>query len=211
MNVTTSAVRRAALAAAETLIGHSEELCALDSVAGDGDHGLAMAAAARGVIARLDADPGLDGVELLSAVGEEVSKVGGSMGALLFVAADAAAAAASAAAGQPEGAVVALMLAAAQEQISELGGAAPGDKTILDAVDPAREAACAAVDSSLAVCLRRAAAAARAGAQDTTTMAARAGRASRLGDISLGSADAGATSFSLILEAVASVYEGDVV
>ena len=193
--------------AAATLIENRDELCDLDSVAGDGDHGFAMAAAATGVLARLDAAPPPSGEVLLVVVGEEFAKVGGSMGALLSVAAEAAAASAAEGAGTTCAESVGAMLGAAQAAIEDLGGARPGDKTLLDAMVAARVAAsaCDTADSPAQV-LRSAADGARAGAESTADMAARVGRASRLGDRALGSPDAGATSFALILDAVASAY-----
>lgn len=209
MTVTATPSHRAVRAVADTLVTHTDELCALDSVAGDGDHGLAMASAAKGMLAMLDAGPPDDDVALLRAVGQEFSKVGGSMGALLLVAAEAAADTLAAAQPPYDATVVARMLAAAQAEISDLGGAAPGDKTMVDALDAARAAAESAGAVPAADCLRTVADAARAGAEATATMPARMGRASRLGDRSLGSADAGATSFALVMDAVASSYESE--
>jgi len=97
---------------------------------------------------------------------------------------------------------------AAEAAVSGLGGAAPADKTILDALHPAvlslrhSTKAGAAVDDALV----EAAAAAREGAASTAEMTARVGRASRLGERSRGVADPGATSFGLILSALAAAY-----
>jgi dihydroxyacetone kinase len=94
---------------------------------------------------------------------------------------------------------------AAQSAISELGSAKPGDKTILDALDPAvvalRQASAEGQDLDDA--LDAAAAAARDGAASTAAMVASIGRASRLGERSRGLADPGATSFALIVGALA--------
>ncbi|MFN8644307.1 MAG: DAK2 domain-containing protein [Candidatus Binatia bacterium] len=80
-------------------------------------------------------------------------------------------------------AAAAALLRTAQEAVAEFGGARPGDKTLLDALDSAR-VACVALpaDATPARTLRRAADAARAGAAATAAMDARIGRASRLGD-----------------------------
>lgn len=129
------------------------------------------------------------------------------MGALLYVAADALAGAWPGFAALAGPAAAAALLATAQDAVTEFGGARPGDKTLLDALDAAR-AACAALprDTSLAQTLRRAAEAARAGAAATAGMDARVGRASRLGDKARGTPDAGATSFAIAMNAMANAY-----
>jgi dihydroxyacetone kinase-like protein len=85
-----------------------------------------------------------------------------------------------------------------------LGHAKAGDKTILDALDPAvaalRRAGAAGLDLDDA--LSAAAAAARGGAESTAAMIASVGRASRLGERGRGLADPGASSFALIMEAI---------
>jgi dihydroxyacetone kinase len=95
---------------------------------------------------------------------------------------------------------------AAEAAITGLGRAKPGDKTILDALDPAvgalRRAKASGADLNAA--LEAAAEAARDGAASTAAMVAAMGRASRLGERSRGLADPGASSFALILHAVAS-------
>ena len=194
-----------ARATAEALIAATNELCALDCVAGDGDHGFAMAAASKGILAQLDSRPPADVRQLFAIVGSEFSKVGGSMGALIFVAADAVSATIGATESMHGANVAAALLTSAQNAITEFGGAKPGDKTLVDALDAAR-AACedASPDEPTAQTLRRASDAAKAGAAATAKMTAKVGRASRLGEIGRGSADAGATSFAVCMEALAS-------
>jgi dihydroxyacetone kinase len=195
-------------AAAAALIAATQELCALDSVAGDGDHGLAMAGAARGILARLDAAPPQDLPGLFSLVAGEFAGVGGSMGALICVAAESVGAVAAAPGERHGPALAAALLAAAQESVSEFGGARPGDKTLVDAMDAATRAARALPqDMPMVGALRRIAEAAQEGAAMTASMPAKIGRASRLGDKALGTVDAGATSFALVMGALASNYE----
>jgi dihydroxyacetone kinase-like protein len=79
--------------------------------------------------------------------------------------------------------------------VAQLGGAAAGDKTMLDALQPA----VAALHTSYAA----AAAAAREGAEATTPLQARKGRASYLGERSIGHQDPGATSSALLIDALA--------
>jgi dihydroxyacetone kinase-like protein len=99
----------------------------------------------------------------------------------------------------------AVALAAAVDAIAALGRSAPGEKTMLDALVPARRAYVAALDggASLAAASASAAAAAEAGAERTVPMLATKGRASYLGERSVGHLDPGAVSSALLLRALA--------
>jgi dihydroxyacetone kinase-like protein len=92
--------------------------------------------------------------------------------------------------------------------IQQRGNAALGDKTMLDALIPAVDAMRSALEgeNALAEILDRGAAAAEAGMQATKTMQARKGRASYLGDRSVGHQDAGATGAHLLLRAAADAW-----
>lgn len=186
----------------------TDELCALDSVAGDGDHGLAMGTAAKAIRHRLANDPPPDLAGLIELLAREFGAVGGSMGALLSVAFEALGDQAAGTRGPLSAGQIADYLAATYEALSEFGGAKVGDKTIVDAVASAHAAAAAAAGrgASPAETLTTAAAGAHAGAESTAGMIARVGRASRLGERSRGSVDAGARSFALALTAVADAY-----
>ena len=109
-------------------------------------------------------------------------------------------------AGPPSVEYLAACAAAAESAIAALGGAKPGDKTVLDALHPATEALRNAKDEPVADALSAAASAAREGAAATAELVAVVGRASRLGERSRGMADPGASSLALILESVAQVY-----
>ena len=187
----------------------TDELCALDSVAGDGDHGLAMGTAAKAIRYRLANDPPPDLAGLIGLLAREFGAVGGSMGALLSVAFEALGDRAAGASGPLSGAQVADYLAAVYEELSEFGGAKVGDKTIVDAVASAHAAAAATAGrgATTAETITAAAAGASAGAESTAGLIARVGRASRLGERSRGSVDAGARSFALALAAVADAYQ----
>jgi len=207
MKPQTTTVQLMVASAATALIDSTEQLCALDSVAGDGDHGFAMAAASRAILARLDTGIPDSLVALIDVVGHEFAQVGGSMGALLSVAIEAVRDALPnlESVGGPR--LVNDLLSSAEDAITDFGGAHPGDKTIVDAIDQARRAASNAQPGEpLGECLRRIADAAGAGAESTSDMPARIGRASRLGDIALGSPDAGATSFAIVMDAFATAY-----
>jgi dihydroxyacetone kinase phosphoprotein-dependent L subunit len=195
-----------ALAAASVLESARDELGRLDSAAGDGDHGVSMALAARAVRKALEDAPEAHGADLIARLATAMGSVGGASGPLYAAALLAVAGTWRQADAEP---VTVALLArcgeAAEAEIVNLGHARPGDKTILDALDPAVRSLCETSTTSVKEALRQAAAAARAGAGSTALLAARVGRASALGDRSRGHADPGATSLALILEAIANV------
>lgn len=202
-------VQRAVFAAAAALEQAKDELCRLDAAAGDGDEGLAMAAVARGVQNQLAARSPSSISEIVQLAAGELGAVGGAMGALSYVIVTAV--------GEhlrEGGAFTATrlgeLLAAAEEEVASFGGAHRGDKSILDAIGPAREAADEAArnGASAGDALAAAAAAAHRGAEATAEMEARIGRASRLGERSRGTVDAGAQTFALVLSALADTYIG---
>jgi phosphoenolpyruvate---glycerone phosphotransferase subunit DhaL len=194
-------------AAADAVEAARDELGRLDAAAGDGDHGVTMALGARAVRQALDASPDASGAELFGKLAMAMGSVGGAIGPIY---ASGLLAIAGTLRGRPpdEKPSVALLVAcaeAAEAAIVNLGRARPGDKTILDALQPAvgalRHALAtgAGVDEALAT----AAAAAQEGAANTAAMIASAGRASRLGEKSRGLPDPGATSFAEVMGAVA--------
>lgn len=205
--MTTRALRARVIAAAEAVEASRDELCRLDAAAGDGDHGVTMALAARAVRQTLATSPDASGAELVTKLALAMGSVGGAIGPIYASGLRAVAGALRALPGN-ELVTVPQMLAcaeAAESAIAGLGHAKPGDKTILDALDPAiaalRQASAAGADLDEA--LDAAAVAAREGAASTATMIASVGRASRLGERSRGLADPGASSFALIMAAIA--------
>jgi dihydroxyacetone kinase-like protein len=181
----------------------AETLTRLDAAIGDGDHGTNMA---RGFAAAAAAEGGnAVGDVLVRASGALISKVGGASGPLFgsaFRAIGRALPGESATPGEL-GAALAAGLAA----LRKLGGAAPGDKTIVDAYAPAVAAFTAAVDGGAgpAEAAAAAAAAAQEGVRATVELRARKGRASYLGERSVGHQDPGATSTWLMFRALAEV------
>jgi dihydroxyacetone kinase-like protein len=99
---------------------------------------------------------------------------------------------------------------AAVAAVVDLGAATPGDKTMVDALVPARDALRAAVEDGkpLADAARAAADAAARGAKESTAMEARKGRASYLGPRSVGHPDPGATSTAMVFDALAGTLSG---
>jgi dihydroxyacetone kinase-like protein len=183
----------------------ADYLTQLDAAIGDGDHGINMtrgfdavgkALAAQGP----DTPPG----RVLVLAGKTlVSTVGGASGPLW----GSALRAAGRNLGESErfdGEALADALDAALAAIVDLGAAAPGDKTMVDALAPATAALRerVAAGASLAEATQAAARAAEDGAAATVPMQARKGRASYLGERSIGHQDPGATSAALVMRAL---------
>ena len=189
--------------------GQRDHLTDLDAAIGDADHGANLHRGMQAVLAALDQSAGIEPAPLLKKVGMTlVSKVGGASGPLygtLFLRM-----AAATGAGELAAADFAAALRAGLVGVQERGKAAPGDKTMLDALHPACDAfeASLAGGSELADGLAAAAAGARQGRDATTAMLARKGRASYLGERSVGHQDPGATSTALLLEAAESALSG---
>lgn len=180
-------------------------LSEIDGAIGDGDHGINMAKGFTAAGARLAGSPPPGLARALGVLGETLLEdVGGSMGPLYgtFFGAMSEALGGRETLDAP---AFAAMLGAGLTSIEEIGGAKVGDKTLLDALVPARKAfdAALAEGQPFGECLRRMAAAAEAGKEATRGMVARVGRASRLGERSRGTLDPGATSCALILQSMA--------
>jgi dihydroxyacetone kinase-like protein len=183
-------------------------LCDLDAALGDGDHGTSMARSFAAVEKVLSTSDSTDPAELLQLVGNTVlNAVGGAMGPLFgsaFLSSSLAVSTADSSLSSPEKTAAAINAAA--NAIQRRGKAVVGDKTMVDAIVPAAEAAAVAAretDATSATVLRAAAEAAAAGTEKTKELVARIGRASRLGDRTLGHQDPGATSITLVLESLA--------
>lgn len=192
-------------ALADIIIANKEKLTEIDAVIGDADHGSNMARGFEAVRAKL-ATAGADDIgAVLKLVGATlVSTVGGASGPLYGTAFMRAGGAAQ---GQSsvDGTLAVEMLAAAIGGIKDRGKAVRGEKTMLDALEPAYEALQEGLKAgkTLAESLELAAAAAAAGVEYTKTIIATKGRASYMGERSLGHQDAGATSSYLMLAALA--------
>ena len=187
---------------ARTVIAHAEELTTLDQAIGDGDHGLNMKRGAEAVLAQLDELAPKALHEALAAICKTlVMKVGGASGPLygtLFMTLGKELPA------EPTHADVERALRAAIEALKKIGRSEPGQKTMLDVLVPVREELAADGDGLFERLRQRAAAAADA----TVPMKAIKGRASFLGDRSIGHMDPGARSSSLIIATVCTVMEG---
>ena len=192
-------IRRFAAAIAE----HRVELVRLDTAIGDGDHGTNMDRGMRKALERLEGAQEGDIGAMLKAVGMAlVSTVGGAAGPLygtLFMQMGTAAAGRSEL--DLEGWTAALE--AGLKGVQARGKAEPGDKTMVDALQPAVEALKAAAGEDEASALRASADAAEEGMKATIPLVARKGRASYLGERSADHQDPGATSSHLLLRSAA--------
>ena len=188
---------------------HRRYLTKLDSEIGDGDHGNNMHRGFQAALERLDgADPSTPADVLKTVSMALVSKVGGAAGPLYGTA---FLRASTALQGRDEISAedAAEALEAALGGIKQRGKAEAGDKTIVDALEPAVEAAKgAASDGSVARVFRAAADAAEEGAEATVPLTARKGRASYLGGRAQGHQDPGATSTYYLLDAAARALKG---
>ncbi|KAB2351715.1 dihydroxyacetone kinase subunit DhaL [Actinomadura rudentiformis] len=195
--------------AAEVVTADADRLTRLDAAIGDGDHGLNLS---RGFAAAVEALPeGAPPGKVLIAAGRAiVSKTGGASGPLYGTALRQAGKTMGDAE-EVDAALLGAALRSALEAVQELGQAAEGDKTMVDALIPAVGAYQAALgrSESLAQCARAAAEGAEEGAEATVPMRARKGRASYLGERSTGHLDPGAASTVLVLHALAAVAAGE--
>lgn len=177
----------------EVLIAAENDLNLLDAKSGDGDTGSTLAGASRALIGAMDRLPLADHTQLYRAIGLELSQtMGGSSGVLLAIFFAAAGDASS------SGMTMRNALVAGLERMQQIGGANPGDRTMVDALLPALEA--------LATGLPAAATAARKGAHYTATLTtAKAGRASYINAEQLdGHIDPGAEAVARLFEHLAS-------
>ena len=183
----------------------ADELTALDSAIGDADHGANMRRGMTAVVGKLESASDAGPAALLKSAGMTlVSTVGGASGPLygtLFL----RMATAAGDRGELDAAGFAAALRAGLDGVVARGKAAPGDKTMLDALVPAVDALDAglAEGNGLRDALRAAADAADAGSDATIPLVARKGRASYLGERSAGHRDPGAASTALLVRAAA--------
>jgi dihydroxyacetone kinase-like protein len=187
---------------------NQQQLTELDAAVGDGDFGISLDRGFTAVQAELSANPPADIRSAFQSVAAVLIRtMGGTAGPLygtFFLRAGAICAGKS----ELAPADVVTLFQAGVEGLQQRGKAALGDKTMLDALLPAVDAMRGALEagSGLAEILDRGAAAAEAGMRATIAMQARKGRASYLGDRSIGHQDAGATGSYLLLKAAAEVW-----
>lgn len=202
-NVTTAVLEEWVRRFAHLVAENRDYLTELDAAIGDADHGSNMDRGMKAAVAALDATPPATAGALFSRVGMTlVSTVGGASGPLfgtLFLRIGSTL-------GDHESTSpldVAAALRAGLGGVVDRGKAGPGDKTMYDALAPAVDALDKTLGegADLVAGLRDARDAATAGRDATTPMLARKGRASYLGERSVGHQDPGATTVALLLEA----------
>ncbi|GAA1207967.1 dihydroxyacetone kinase subunit DhaL [Rhodoglobus aureus] len=180
-------------------------LTELDSAIGDADHGSNMTRGMGAVVEKIGAAPSTAVDELLKSVGMTlVTSVGGAAGPLygtLFLRMGVSAGPVT----ELDGAAFGAALRAGLDGVVARGKAEAGDKTMFDAIDPALDAWDAAVagGSDIAAAASAALAAAEKGRDATEPLVARKGRASYLGERSAGHIDPGATSSTMLFQALA--------
>lgn len=204
----------AALHAVRDAVGSAaERLGAVDSVAGDGDHGIGMSRGTEAAAARAAQLTG-QGVGLgtvLAEAGTAWSEAAGGTSGALWGGALAAAATAAGDLDAADADTCARAVSAAVDALGRLGGASPGDKTMLDAARPFADELAVALSEGVppTTALARACRAADKGAAATADMVATVGRARTHGERSLGTPDPGALSFALVVAAAATAWGED--
>src|SRR5919206_396817 len=214
-SVNAETVHRWLEGAAASLKENRDYLTQLDAAIGDADHGTNMDRGFTAVVTKLGADnaPHAPGPMLIAAGSTLVSTVGGASGPLWGTALRRAGRAIGSG-DEFDGAQLALALRAALDGVVELGAAEEGDKTMVDSLSPAVHALDESLKSgaSIAEALATAQAAGEEGMRATVPLLAQKGRASYLGERSIGHQDPGATSTALILAGRSfPTGEGDVV
>lgn len=202
-SVNAETVRRWLEAAAASVREQRDYLTQLDAAIGDADHGTNMDRGFTAVVEKLQGLEAPPGRLLVTAGGTLVSTVGGASGPLWGTALRRA----GRALGEAEefdGSELAAALDAALEGVVELGAAQEGDKTMVDAFAPAVRALRERLDdgSTVAEALAAARGAGEDGMRATVPLQASKGRASYLGERSIGHQDPGATSTALIIAAL---------
>ena len=202
MSTTVTEIKEAVSRLCDIIIANEIPFCELDSAAGDGDFGMSLAKGFRQVKRQLNELDLTSIHKLLRGCSMILLEHCGGASGPIWGSGFGAAAGAAKGKESLEPADVALMFEEAAAVIQKRGGAAPGDKTLLDALIPAAAAlsAAAAAGKSMTESFREASAAADAGAEATKTMIAKKGRATYVGERSLNHPDAGAAAIAIIMK-----------
>ncbi|MEM9480321.1 MAG: dihydroxyacetone kinase subunit DhaL [Verrucomicrobiota bacterium] len=206
-SLTVAEAKEMLLQVADKIIESEPILTDADRALGDGDHGIGMARGMNAVKEKLgDVDfESLD--KLFMNMGMAMtSSMGGASGAIfgtLFMKGGKALAGKDTL--DAEG--LAALLKEGCEGVMARGGAKPGDKTMIDALNPAAEKAAEVLGSGLSKAAKAVAEAGEAGRDASCDMIATMGRAKTLGENSLGKPDAGACSIAIILRTISDFVE----
>lgn len=185
---------------ADKIIANKEYLTEIDSAIGDGDHGIGMAGGMKKAKEKLASQEFSDVYSVFAAVGKTMLMSMGGASGVIFGSMFLAGAKDAEAAAEIETWQLAAMLRGGLDAVKDRGKAQIGDKTMVDALEPAvavlEESGC----DSLTDALIKAEAAARMGMEDTVGYVAKFGRAKSLGERAVGHRDAGAVSVWLIFQ-----------
>jgi dihydroxyacetone kinase-like protein len=180
----------------DAMVASIDEFTHADQAVGDGDHGLAIGRGFRAARDAITGQPRVDVGDLLDAAGlAMLTSMGGASGAIYGTLFRKGGRSLRGRQDFDTGAL-AIFLEDGLAGVRERGGAKVGDKTIVDALEPAAEAARASIDRPLPEALASVAAAAGAGLERTRSIRATLGRARTLGDRAIGHVDPGALSFT---------------
>jgi dihydroxyacetone kinase-like protein len=203
LSLSAQEVREMLVLICNRVIEAEPRLSEADRNLGDGDHGLGMQRGMTAALEKLQGPAALGIDQLFSTVGMAMmSSMGGASGAIFgsFFRSGGKALAGREGFDAP---ALALWVQAGLDGVKQRGGAAVGDKTVVDALEPAAIRAAAVQGESLPVAATAVAAAAWEGVEASKQMIAKFGRAKTLGEGCIGFPDAGAISASLMLQAVA--------
>lgn len=193
---------------ADKIITNKEYLTEIDSAIGDGDHGIGMAGGMKKAKEKLASQEFSDVYSVFAAVGKTMLMSMGGASGVIFGSMFLAGAKDAEAAAEIETWQLAAMLRGGLDAVKDRGKAQIGDKTMVDALEPAvavlEESGC----DSLTDALIKAEAAARMGMEDTVGYVAKFGRAKSLGERAVGHRDAGAVSVWLIFQGMREFAEG---
>lgn len=202
MGITVKEVKEVVEEMSKIIIKNEVHFCELDSAAGDGDFGMSLAKGFRRVHEQINDIDGISIHKFLRGCSMIILEHCGGASGPIWGSAFAAAASAAKDKDKLELSDVALMFQEAAMAVQKRGGAVQGDKTLLDALIPAAAALTEAAHSgkSMDEAFNCALKAAEEGAEATRTMVASKGRASYVGERSLGHPDAGATAIAIIMK-----------
>ncbi|MDG2168454.1 MAG: dihydroxyacetone kinase subunit DhaL [Opitutales bacterium] len=194
------AVKNMLIAVADTVIANEDILGEADRQLGDGDHGIGMTKGFTAAKAQLEALEPTSVSQVFTTTGMALmSTMGGASGAVFGMMFQSGGMAIASAEGL-DAATLSTFLEASAQGVMNIGKAKPGDKTMVDALVPAQEAAANVKDGTIAEALAAAAEGARVGMEKSKDMIAQHGRARTLGEKCIGHPDAGAVSVSIIFK-----------
>ena len=204
MDIEVNQIKKAIIAATESLEENKQDLNKLDAAIGDGDHGRSISRAFGGMVDQIEKMDTEDIGELLKETGKQIVFSSGAAAGPLY--GTGIMEAGKAVEGQVSIDLSDLkkMFGAAEEGVKSRGGGKVGEKTMLDTIDPARKAMEEAVEEGLdaKTAFQKVIKAAREGRDSTKEMVSERGRSSRLGERTKGHVDPGAASSFLIIESM---------